>query len=345
MTVDPQALSREPEPGPEPNPGIAMAKAGEHQFSPRPRLVSVVMPAFNEADNLVEVVPELIEALDRAALAFEVVVVDDGSSDGTAAAIAALEDAEDRVRGVYLRRNLGKSPALVAGLEEASGDVVVLMDADGQDDPEAVPRLLDALGDGLDLVTGRRLDRQDRLVKRSTSKLYNAVTARVTGVPGRDFNSGLKAMRAEVVPALALHGELHRYIPVLAHWAGYEVGEVGVAHRPRRHGSSKFGVARFWRGLLDLLTVKFLDTYTSRPLHLFGGTGIVLGLGGVAILAWLVVDKLQGHSLGDRPALFAGILLVVVAVQLLSIGLLAELFVHARQPRPGPGPNRRRRPD
>lgn len=307
-------------------------------------LISVVIPAFNEAENLVEVVPELIDALSRKALEFEVVVVDDGSTDGTAGVIADLEDAEPRVRGVYLRRNLGKSPALVAGLEEAGGDLVVLMDADGQDDPEAVPRLLEALDGGLDLVTGRRLDRQDRLVKRSTSRLYNAVTARVTGVDGKDFNSGLKAMRAEVVPALALHGELHRYIPVLAHWAGYQVGEVDVAHRPRRHGTSKFGVARFWRGLLDLMTVKFLDTYTSRPLHLFGGTGIVLGLGGLAVLAWLVVDKLQGHNLGDRPALFAGILLVVVAVQLVSIGLLAELFVHARQPRPGPGPNRRPRP-
>ncbi len=322
---------------PAPGEGAPDASAGSG-------LVSVVIPAFNEAENLVEVIPELIDTLRRAALAFEVVVVDDGSTDATARTIAGLEDSDPEVRGIYLRRNLGKSPALVAGLEEASGDVVVLMDADGQDDPGAVPRLLEALGDGLDLVTGRRLDRQDRLVKRSTSKLYNSVTARVTGVAGKDFNSGLKAMRAEVVPALALHGELHRYIPVLAHWAGYQVGEVDVVHRPRRHGSSKFGVARFWRGLLDLMTVKFLDTYTSRPLHLFGGTGIVLGLGGLAVLAWLVVDKLQGHNLGDRPALFAGILLVVVAVQLVSIGLLAELFVHARQPRPGPGPNRRPRP-
>jgi glycosyltransferase involved in cell wall biosynthesis len=298
------------------------------------RLVSVVLPAFDEADNLVEVIPELLSVLDRLEVAAEVVVVDDGSRDETPKVLGQLHAGDPRVRGVRLRRHLGKSAALAAGIEDASGDVIVLMDADGQDDPSAIPALLSALDGGLDLVTGRRRVRRDSRTKRWASALYNAVTAAVTGVAGRDFNSGLKAMRKEVAHGLPLRGELHRYLPVLARMAGYDVGEVDVHHRPRRHGRSKFGIARVWRGPLDLLAVKFLDAYTARPLHLFGGLGLVVGAGGTGLLAWMLADKVGGHAIGHRPALLAGILCVVVAVQLVSLGLLGELVVQTRHARP-----------
>ena len=171
-------------------------------------------------------------------------------------------------------------------------------------------------------------------MKRNTSKLYNTMTSRVTGVEGHDFNSGLKAMTRDVAESLELYGELHRYIPVLAAWNGFAVGEMDVDHRPRLHGETKFKRSRFWRGFFDLVTVKFLTTYTARPFHLFGGIGFALSALGSGILGWLLFSKITGHALGDRPALFAGVILVLVGVQLLSVGLLAELMVHFRNTSP-----------
>lgn len=295
--------------------------------------ISVIMPAYDEAPNLAEVVPRTVAVLEAMATTYEIVVVDDGSADATPEVMSELAEHHPGVRHLRLRRNCGKSAALQAGFERTEGEVVVLMDADGQDDPAEIPALVGTLGPGVDLVTGRRLVRNDRMVKRSTSKLYNRVTALVTGVAGRDFNSGLKAMTRRVADALELYGELHRYVPVLAAWAGFGVSEVDVAHHPRRHGSTKFSRSRFWRGFLDLLTVKFLTTYTARPFHLFGGIGVIIGAIGSALLAWMAMSKLIGNPVGDRPALSIGVLLVVVGVQLVSLGLLAELVVHYRRPR------------
>lgn len=295
--------------------------------------VTVLLPAYNEAPNLVEVVPRTFEVLEAMSVRHEILVVDDGSRDGTADVMAELGKRHRELRLLRLRRNYGKSTALQAGFDHARGEIVVLMDADGQDQPEEIPKLLRAIEGGLDLATGRRATRQDRFAKRHTSRLYNAVTAHVTGVEGRDFNSGLKAMRREVMNPLVLYGELHRYIPVLAEWAGFEIGEVDVDHKPRLHGSSKFGRARFWRGFLDLMTVKFITTYTGRPFHLFGGIGALFGLIGAALLAWMLVIRLTGGGIGDRPALFAGVLFAVIGVQLISLGLIAELIVHFRRDR------------
>ncbi len=294
--------------------------------------ISVVIPAFDEAESLPGLLGRLVEVLEERGQSAEVVVVDDGSRDGTAAAVEAL--ALPMVRVERLRLNRGKSAALRVGLASATGDVVVLMDADGQDDPAELPRLLAALDGDLDLVTGRRAHRNDRAAKRLPSRLYNWATARVTGVAGRDFNSGFKAMRREVARDLDLYGELHRYIPVLAAWDGYRTGEVDVQHHPRAEGRSKFGPERFWRGLLDLVTVKFLTTYNARPFHLFGGMAALFGVAGTALLAWMVVLRVGGERIGDRPALLAGVLLVVVAVQLASLGLIAELLVHLRRTGP-----------
>ncbi|MBI2710392.1 MAG: glycosyltransferase family 2 protein [Actinobacteria bacterium] len=294
--------------------------------------VSVLLPAYNEAENLDVLVPRICEVMERAGEPFEVIVVDDGSTDGTRTVMGRLRNPS--VRAIRLRRNSGKSAALQIGLDHSKGEYIVLMDADGQDDPDEVPRMLSHLREeGLSLVTGRRAQRHDRFVKRNTSKLYNGVTARVTGVPGRDFNSGLKVMTRELAETLELYGELHRYIPVLAVWNGFKVGELDVAHHERLHGTSKFGRARFWRGFLDLVTVKFLTTYTARPFHLFGGIGFAIGMVGSALLAWMGVSKLLGNAVGTRPALQIGVLLIVVAVQIITVGLLAELVVNLRRRR------------
>ncbi len=295
--------------------------------------ISVIMPAYDEADNLAVVVPRTFDVLATIPGYHEVLIVDDGSHDGTAELMHELQVHQPSLRYIRLRRNFGKSTALQAGLECATGETIVMMDADGQDRPEEIPKLLAALDGGLDLVTGHRIQRNDRFVKRQTSRVYNAVTASVSGVSGQDFNSGLKAMRRDVMGTLVLYGELHRYVPVLANWAGFRVGEVPVEHAGRLHGTSKFGRARFWRGFLDLLTVKFITTYTARPFHLFGGLGAAFGIVGVALLAWMFVLRLMDRGVGDRPALLAGVLLVVVGVQLMSLGLIGELIVHFRRDR------------
>ncbi len=289
--------------------------------------VSILIPAYNEAESIGEFLIELLQVLDDKATDAEVIVVDDGSTDGTKSVVRSTCAGDPRVRVIRLRRNQGKSPALQVGIDDAAGDILVLMDADGQDDPHEIPRLLDAIADGLDLVTGMREDRQDRFVKRHTSRLYNWTTRRLTGVDGHDFNSGFKAMKMEVARSLDLYGDLHRYIPVLAAWSGFRVGEVPVHHRSRLAGSSKFGRARFWRGYLDLLTVKFLTTYTNRPLHLLGSLGSALGAFGFLILTWLSIEWLAGTAIGGRPALIAGVLFIIVGVQLISLGLVAELIV------------------
>lgn len=295
--------------------------------------LSVLMPAYNERDNLEELIPETLTMLDAIPGQTELVVVDDGSTDGTAAFMGQIHD--PRVRHVRLRRNAGKSAALSAGLSRVSGDIVVLMDADGQDDPTEVPRLVELMDErDLDLITGSRAqNRHDRFIKRNTSKIYNRTTALVSGVDLRDFNSGLKVMRHELAASLEMYGELHRYIPVLAHWSGFAVGEEPIAHHERRHGETKFGRARFWRGFLDLITVKFLTTYTARPFHLFGSAGIIMGLLGSALLVWMGVIWLAGDRVGNRPALLIGVFLVVIAIQMISMGLIAELVVNMRRRR------------
>jgi glycosyltransferase involved in cell wall biosynthesis len=315
--------------------GVAAFSPMPSRDSGAPR-ISVLLPAYNEAENLESVVDELVGALDALGDPFEVVVVDDGSTDATPERVAELTGRHPKVRGLRIRRNVGKSTALAAGLTTVRGSVVVLMDADGQDDPAGIATLLAALDGGLDLVTGRRSTRRDRFMKRTTSRIYNTVTARVSGVAGRDFNSGFKAMTREVAGSLELYGELHRYIPVLAHWSGFRIGEVEVEHRPRLHGESKFGRARYWRGFLDLLTVRFLTSYANRPLHLFGSLGLVLSAIGFGVLAWLLVEQqVEGHGIGGRPALVAGVLLVIVGFQMFSLGLLAQLIVHmANRPDP-----------
>ncbi len=290
--------------------------------------ISAVLPAFNEADNLAQVVDELADQLAGLFAHWEIVVVDDGSTDGTQSVLEALSQRHDQLTSLRQPTNRGKSDAVRLGFDTTSSDLVMLMDADGQDDPGSLSAMLAEIDAGLDLVTGRRVDRHDRFVKRTTSTVYNWTTAHITGVPGSDFNSGFKLMRREVADQLSLYGELHRYIPVLAAWSGFQVGEVDVSHRDRLHGETKFGRSRFWRGMLDLFTVKFLTTYDRRPFHLIGGTGLVVFAMGLALVFWMLIEWITGTAVGNRPALLAGVTFTVVGVQLVCVGLIAELVVH-----------------
>lgn len=295
---------------------------------PKVQSISLIVPALNEADNLVETIPQAIAVLEEMNVDYEVIVVDDGSTDDTSKVMRKLRAVHPHLRSIRLRRNTGKAAAMSIGFDLATSDIFVTMDADGQDEPRAIPVLVAKLDEGFDLVTGRRATRQDRFLKRHTSQLYNATTSWVSGVPGRDFNSGLKVLRREVAETVDLYGELHRYLPVLASWSGFSVTEVEVEHHARLHGKTKYGIARFWRGLFDLCTVKFITSYNRRPFHLFGGAGLLSALVGTGLLIWMFIRHVMGLPVGDHPALITGVLFEVVAVQLLSFGLLGELLVY-----------------
>lgn len=298
-------------------------------------MISVVIPVHNEEQSIEPLYHELAAVFAGEGLTWEVVFVDDGSTDGTFEALTRLHAANGNVRAVHFRRNFGKAAALDAGFREASGEAVVTIDGDLQDDPSEIPRLLARLDEGYDLVSGWKTNRRDPLTRRAPSKLFNAVAGKVSGVRLHDMNCGLKAYRAEVLDGMQLYGELHRYIPILAHYRGYRITEIPVNHRPREHGRSNYGVERYVRGFLDLLTVTFMGRYSHRPLHLFGGLGLGAGALGFVILLYLTIVKLTGHAIGQRPLLALGILLVVVGIQLLSLGLLSELITSHHEERMG----------
>ena len=296
-------------------------------------MISVVVPVRDEEHTVDALHEQLADALEAGAEPWEVVFVDDGSRDGTHAALVRLHDRTDNVRVVRLRRNAGKAAALDAGFREAEGDIVVTIDGDLQDDPGEIPRLLAKLDEGFDLVTGWKTRRNDPAVRRVLSRVFNTVTGWVSGLRLHDMNCGLKAFRADVARELDLYGELHRFIPVLAHDLGFRVTEVAVNHRPREHGRSRYGMGRSLRGFLDLLTVTFMGRYRHRPLHLFGGLGVLLSAVGGAILVYLTIVKLTGEAIGRRPLLLLGVLLVVVGIQFLSLGLLSELVTSQHRER------------
>lgn len=296
-------------------------------------MISVVIPVRDEERSVALLLDELAAALDPLARPWEAVFVDDGSIDGTFSALTRLHAQHDNVRVVRLRRNFGKAAALAAGFAQAQGETVVTIDGDLQDDPAEIPRLLAKLEEGFDLVSGWKTKRRDRWTRRLASRLANWVTSVLSGIRLHDMNCGLKAYRAEVLAGLPLYGELHRFVPVLAHYRGFRVGELPVNHRPRGHGRSRYGPERYLRGFLDLLTVSFIGRYRHRPLHLFGGLGLVLGLLGTVLLAYLTVLKLTGEAIGHRPLLMLGVLLVVVGMQFFSLGLLSEMVTSHHEER------------
>ncbi len=294
--------------------------------------LSVVVPAFNEAESLPELVERIAAAADARGLDWEVWIVDDGSTDGTFAVAEGLARAEPRVHGLSFGRNFGKAAALAAGFSVARGAIVVTMDADLQDDPAEIPALLAKLDEGYDLVSGWKQQRKDGLIKNQTSKVFNWFTARMCGLRLHDFNCGLKAYRREVTQRVRLYGDMHRYVPALAHLDGFRVAELPVRHAARKHGRTKYGPARFVNGFLDLLTVYFLHAKRTSPLHFFGRLGLVCLTIGGGISLYFMVWWLLGHGLRVRPMLVLGLVLMVISLQFVSLGLIAEMIVAGRRP-------------
>lgn len=292
--------------------------------------LTVVIPLVDEEESIVELHRRLSEALDSLAARAEIVFVDDGSRDGSLSKLQALYDTDPRVRVISFRRNFGKTAALLAGFNESRGSVVITMDADLQDDPREIPRFLESIQDGADLVSGWKQQRHDPLSKTLPSRLFNATVRHTTGIPLHDFNCGFKAYRKEVLDDLKLYGELHRFIPVLAFRKGYRIAEINVEHHPRKFGRSKFGAGRLLKGLLDFLKVLFLTRYMQRPLQLFGVLGLLLLSLGMAGFAYLFVLKLLGQSLFQThgPLLFLSGILIVSGMQLFILGLLGEMLRH-----------------
>ena len=291
--------------------------------------ISAVVPAYNEVESLPEFHRQLAAALDAQGRPWEVIYLDDGSRDGSDQVIAGLAAADPRVRGVSLRSNFGKSAALATGFKLVRGERVLTLDADLQDDPAELPRLVEAIDGGLDLVSGWKLKRQDPISKTLPSRLFNAVTSVVAGIRLHDFNCGFKLYRREVTDALEVYGELHRFLPALAFWMGFKVGEVPVHHRPRLHGRSKFGPARFINGFLDLLSAAFISKNGLKPLHVFGRIGLLFLAGGGALGLWFVTTWLGGEPLRVRPLMLFGATLVLLGIQLILMGLLGEMIAYA----------------
>jgi glycosyltransferase involved in cell wall biosynthesis len=296
-------------------------------------VISVVVPLLNEERSLESLYAEVAAALDSRGDEWEIVYVDDGSTDGSLGALSRLHDEHPNIVVVRLRRNFGKAAALQAGFLEARGDVVVTIDADLQDDPAEIPQLLAKLDEGFDLVSGWKTRRNDPFVRRLFSKVFNWATGAVSGVHLHDVNCGLKAYRAEVLRGMRIYGELHRFIPVLAAYRGFRVAEIPVNHRARQHGRSRYGPERYLRGFFDLLSVTFMGRYRHRPLHLFGGIGLLMGAIGFIVLLYLTVLKLWGESIGTRPLLTLGVLLLVVGIQFVSLGLISELVTSQHEER------------
>lgn len=291
--------------------------------------LSVVVPLYDEEENVDPMMGELLDVLDGLDLSSEVVLVDDGSRDQTAALARHWCELDPRVRLIEFRRNFGQTAALVAGFDHARGRAVVAMDGDQQNDPHDIPRLLAKLDEGYDVVSGWRRDRQDALLLRKVpSMAANRLISRVTGTRLHDYGCTLKAYRGDMVRHLRLYGDQHRFIPALSQIVGARVTELPVNHRPRVRGHSKYGISRTLRVMLDLLTVKFLISYFGRPMRLFGSIGFVsIALGSVILLYLLGEKVVLGHALGDRPLLMLGMLLMVVGVQFLSLGILGELII------------------
>lgn len=301
--------------------------------------LSVVIPCYNEEPNLLPLYEELAAVLDGLPEPSEIIFVDDGSTDGGYELLKTLAQRDRRVRLIRMRRNFGQTAAMAAGFAHASGEVVVTMDADRQNDPRDIPVLLEKIRAGYDLVAGWRADRKDAWLSRKLpSRLANGLISWATDVKLHDYGCTLKAIQRDVAKGISLYGEMHRFIPAIASWMGVRIAEVKVNHRPRVAGKSKYGISRTFRVMLDLITVKFLLSYGGRPIHFFGFPGLAATLIGGVLGLWLVFERFfAGVALGNRPLLMVALLLVLVGVQFIGLGLLAELQVrtyHEAQDKP-----------
>ena len=304
-------------------------------FDRVPRLC-IIVPVYNEEASLGELAGELKSVLDSNGITFETIFVDDGSTDRSWEVIQTIHEDDDRFEGIRFRRNYGKSAALSVGFVAARGEYVATLDADLQDDPAELPEMLSTLESGYDLVNGWKQKRRDPVSKKVPSRFFNFVTRTLSGIPLHDFNCGIKMYRREVVETVRIYGELHRYVPLLAKWEGFDrIAEQPVQHRPRKYGDTKFGLERFIRGFLDLLTVLFMTRFARRPMHFFGSLGTIAFIGGFLISLYLTYEKVVlGHPLGDRPLLLLGALLILLGAQMFLTGLLGEMVVRPRMENP-----------
>jgi glycosyltransferase involved in cell wall biosynthesis len=301
--------------------------------------VSIVIPLLNEVQNLETLYTQLCQALNTLDQTCEIILVDDGSTDGSFEILKDLQTRDDRVRIIRLRRNFGQTAAFSAGFDLARGDVIITMDADLQNDPADISLLLEKMDEGYDVVSGWRVDRQDKFItRRIPSQVANFLISKLTGVALHDYGCSLKAYRRDVIENIKLYGELHRFIPALASWMGIKVAEIPVNHAPRRFGQSKYGLGRVIKVILDLLTVKFLLDYATRPIQIFGLLGLLSLTGGAALGIYLSTIRLFfGQPLSDRPILLFAILLIMLGVQLITMGLLGEVIIrtyHEAQGKP-----------
>jgi len=289
--------------------------------------ISVVIPLLNEAESLNELSLSLEKVFAGMRCNYEVIFIDDGSTDKSFAKIKEINKRNNKFHCIKFRRNYGKSAALSKGFKEAKGSIVITMDADLQDDPTEIPELVKILNSGFDLVSGWKKVRYDPFIKKHTSKLFNYVTSKLSGIKLHDFNCGLKAYKKDVIKSIRIYGEMHRYIPALAFMAGFKVTEKPVKHHARKYGVTKFGASRFINGSLDLLTVVFTNKYIKRPLHFFGSLGIMTSFIGFLITLYLAILKFaEDKPLSDRPLFLVGIFFIIVGVQFLSLGLIAEMI-------------------
>lgn len=293
--------------------------------------LSLVIPLLNEEESLPELHAWISRVLDPTGWNYEILFIDDGSQDQSWKVIQQLQEKDKRIRGIRFQRNYGKSAALNTGFARVRGEVVITMDADLQDNPEEIPEMVNMIREqGFDLVSGWKKVRLDpALTKNLPSKFYNWTVRRMSGIRLHDFNCGLKAYRSNVVKSIEVYGDMHRYIPVLAKWAGYKrIGEKVVQHQERKYGESKFGIERFIRGPLDLMSVIFISKFGKRPMHLFGPLGVLFFIIGLVILAWLSYQKLVilEYGIADRPIFYFGILALIIGTQLFLTGFLAELI-------------------
>jgi glycosyltransferase involved in cell wall biosynthesis len=292
--------------------------------------ISIIVPLFNEEESLNPLYEQIISSLTNMGKPdYEIIFVDDGSTDNSLNVIKELSQSDSNIKYISFRKNYGKSAALSLGFSHATGDIVITMDADLQDDPAEIPNLISKINEGYDLVSGWKKKRYDPFVKKYTSRLFNYITGIMSGIKLHDFNCGLKAYRKEVVKSIKVYGEMHRYLPVLAKWQGFTVSEIAVKHHARKYGKTKFGISRFFKGFVDLITVMFTTRYTKRPMHLFGFLGALSFFIGFLISIYLSYEWYFNHiALSNRPLLFLGMLLIIVGIQFFSTGLLGEFMVH-----------------
>lgn len=305
--------------------------------------ISIIVPAFNEKESLPELTSWIRDVMSRNGFSYEVIIVDDGSKDGSWDTIKELSAKDSSIHGICFRRNYGKSAALYCGFEKAQGEVVFTMDADLQDSPEELPEMYSMImNEGYDLVSGWKQHRKDnKLTKNLPSKLYNATARMITGIKLHDMNCGLKAYRKEVVKSIEVYGEMHRYIPYLAKNAGYtKIGEKTVHHQKRKYGTSKFGMERFINGFLDLQSLWFLSTFGKRPMHFFGYSGIFMFLVGFVLTCWIIIEKLVLQSQGlkyravtDQPGFYLALMAVILGVILFLAGFIGEMIARSSNER------------